>query len=641
MRKSGGYRSRLARGWYILRYHRPSQLVRRAVKIAGQRLGNRSSTARYADGPMVPPTVRADDGLARMARSRLSDRDPRLASLSGRALLDGEFCFLNERRHLPDPIDWRLESWPEAAHLWRFHLHYQEFLLDLVAEGLRTGEQVFWDRAWDIVGQWLASNRLTDKRLDSDAWHPYCISRRLPAWISAWMVAPPPRDALRAVVLGGIYQQSRYLSNHLERDLGGNHLLQNLRGLVIAGCFLECEETGRWLTRAARHLRRELTHQILPHGEHFERSPMYHAQMLAAILDIRDATSRVMPEISGLCQETAERMADFLDNILHPDGDIPLLGDSGLGEAPPMRTLLDRARGTAAAAAPPADASAACGNTGGCVVGDFWIFRSGKDYLVFDAGPVGPDHLPAHAHADLLNIEASLDGRRLIVDSGVFDYTDGPMRRYCRSSAAHNVLLVDGSDQCDMWSRFRMGYRGWPLSLSSGESCGFHWGRACHNAYRRRGVPVVGRWIACWPGGPWLCVDWAEGRGHHELTSRLHFHPSVRVEQIAGVGLRLVLPGGSYRLEFLAPGEVTVGQAWYCPCFGHRESCSVVQWRTTAELPRVCGWVLLPDDCTGTVSLEGNSVEDARVRWADGPHTVELCPTAEVPGAAGRIWATG
>jgi uncharacterized heparinase superfamily protein len=135
-------------------------------------------------------------------------------------------------------------------------------------------------------------------------------------------------------------------------------------------------------------------------------------------------------------------------------------------------------------------------------VGDYWTWRHERDYLLFDAGPVGPDHLPAHAHADLLNIEISIDGRRFVVDSGVFDYEDGPMRRYCRSTAAHNALEIDGASQCDMWSRFRMGHRGWPTSLFTGSEGGFDWTSAAHNAYRRLGAPTVGRWIACRPGGP-------------------------------------------------------------------------------------------------------------------------------------------
>lgn len=49
-----------------------------------------------------------------------------------------------------------------------------------------------------------------------------------------------------------------------------------------------------------------------------------------------------------------------------------------------------------------------------------------RRYLLADVGAVCRDDLPAHAHADLLSLELSLDGRRMLVDSGVGEYAAGP-----------------------------------------------------------------------------------------------------------------------------------------------------------------------------------------------------------------------
>ena len=249
------------------------------------------------------------------------------------------------------------------------------------------------------------------------------------------------------------------------------------------------------------------------------------------------------------------------------------------------------------------------------VVGDYWVYRDGGDCVLFDAGPVGPDHLPAHAHADLLSFEASLGGRRLFVDSGVSSYEDDPARRYCRSTAAHNVLQVDGVEQCDLWSKFRMGYRGHPFGFRSGREAGFAWARACHDAYRRVGVPTVGRWIGCRPGGPWLCLDWAEGRGRHELTLRLHLHPDVTVEPSANGEVRLLVGSRECRLRFLTPGKIAVADGWYCRGFGHCRPAPVIQFSTTATLPAVCGWSLWWDETQPNVRLEGTDPARIILHW--------------------------
>lgn len=621
-----------ARWWYVVKYHRWSQLARRLLERA-RRPTDRLIWARHCAKPAPSSlALRSDDSLARLAMRKVAFR--RAAGLAhADALLQGQFQFLNVSRHLSSPVNWRLDDWPDAPHLWRFHLHYQEFLLDLAARGVHEQSPAWFDRAWELVRQWIEANRLSHASELRDAWHPYSISRRLPAWIYLWSVCPPP-PAQREAVWASLFWQARYLEAHLERDLGGNHLLDNARALALAGAFGVGPDANRWLRKAAAILRRELAEQILPHGEHFERSPMYHAQTLEGLLDVGEATRHAAPDLSRLCRETSRRMAGFLQAILHPDGQIPLLGDSAFGQTLFPGQLL------AWAQEPQDDASsdapeAATDTTTARTVGDYWLYRREGDFLLFDAGPVGPDHLPAHAHADLLGIEVSVLGRRLFVDSGVCSYEEDEMRAYCRSTAAHNVLAIDGLDQCDLWSRFRMGYRGHGQGFRAGEDRGFAWARAGHDAYRRIGVPRVQRWVACRPGGPWFCVDWAQGTGTHQLTLRLHLHPDVAAVHVAHDELRLNMSRLSLRLRFLAPGDLRLDQAWYCPEFGQRIRSLVVEWTAPCKLPAACAWVLIWPDGTGEASLEQSGPHGPhgpngpQLSWREGGDTLVWQPMAQ------------
>ena len=623
-----------ARGWYLVRYHRASQLMRRVVSIARRRYEAKRGGGFYASGPVGKTRARACAGFERIARARKEEAGYRLRGIHGseecrggtREVFGDSFPpltvrFLNVRHSLPDPIDWRLECWPEASQLWRFHLHYHEFLLDAAADGT----EVALRGAWDVVEQWIENNRLSDPRVLFDAWHPYCISRRLPVWICLWTTSPPD-EPLRKQVLDSLWMQARYLAGHLERDLGGNHLLENLRALILAGCFLDCPEAEGWRHLAGRFLRDELAEQILPHGEHFERSPMYHAAMLDAVLDIRDAAGELMLETAALAAESAEKMGGFLREVLHPDGGIPLLGDSCFGETPSPAGLLGR---TGVGKGGPRSVRPTVAKRGGQCCGNYWIYRDEESVVLLDAGPVGPDHLPAHAHADLLTFEASFRGSRLFVDSGVGSYQDDDDRRYCRSTAAHNALEIDGTDQCDMWSKFRMGYRGWPSGLTVGETAGFFWAGATHNAYRRLGVPNVGRWFACRPGGPWICVDWAVGKGWHRYTNRLHLYPEVVAEQTGDSEVALKLEERTLKLRFFAPGEVAIEQGWYYPKMGYRQSAAVVCWRASTRRPVVCGWALTGNDAAGNADLDARDIRDLRIRWTDPDGATEL----RLPGA--------
>jgi uncharacterized heparinase superfamily protein len=198
------------------------------------------------------------------------------------------------------------------------------------------------------------------------------------------------------------------------------------------------------------------------------------------------------------------------------------------------------------------------------------------------------------------------------------------MRRYCRGTAAHNVVQIDDWDQFDMWSRFRVGYRGWPAKLRHAEENGIWWAYATHNAYRRVKVPVIGRWIACGRSFIWTCVDWALGDGKHQLTNRLHLHPDAKADVCGDTTVRISLSGVvPLYLHCLAVGRVELTKSWYCPHFGQRQEATAIEVVVTEALPAAMGWYLsAAESCPAKLSMREAgwrfSIEDAGLirSWA-------------------------
>ena len=599
------------RWWYVLRYHRPSQLAMRAIA----RLRRRARA--FGLGlPKTPPSLvkRETNALDNMLGRRLAER-PLQAHRYQRA--GHRVCVLNREHVFGDSIDWSCQRVPDVTRLWKFHLHSHEFLTELLVDG--QGEKqacVFWS----VICDWIENNLPRDPEIFDDAWHPYCISRRLPVWMMAWATHPPSTEVSR-IVFESMLLQLTFLERNLEWDLRGNHLLENLAALALGAVFVAGPAADRWGDRSSRLLRRQLEEQILDHGEHFERSPMYHARMLQVILDVRDATRQLRPELSAICDATARRMALWLEAIRHPDGGIPLLSDSAVDQTPACLPLIQRARGGTGTA----QQGTSLNSPRAEFHGTAWTWRDGPDFLLFDTGPVAADELPAHAHNDLLTIEASLGGQRLIVDSGTYDYGEGSMRAYCRSTRAHNTLQVDGLEQCDLWSRFRMGYRGWPSSVECGRTAEFSWCRATHNALRRGRVPETGRWLACRVGGPWICVDWVRGKGQRHLTHWLHLHPDVDVEQIAPDEIRVMIGTRRCRLRYHTPGKLVLERGFYCPEFGVRLEAPVVKWTAQAQLPSNVAWSLEWSDAPSDITVTPAD-GDTEIIWHQGSKTVRLQP---------------
>ena len=74
--------------------------------------------------------------------------------------------------------------------------------------------------------------------------------------------------------------------------------------------------------------------------------------------------------------------------------------------------------------------------------------------LVADAGPLGYLAIAAHGHADALAFTLSVGGKPILVDPGTFSYSSQPWRRYFRSTAAHNTVVVDDRDQSEYGGSF-------------------------------------------------------------------------------------------------------------------------------------------------------------------------------------------
>jgi uncharacterized heparinase superfamily protein len=558
---------------------------------------------------------------------------------ASRMLETREFRFLGLGFRAGTAIPWSGEPLSDSVasglvvaalpKLWFYHLNYCDFLnLDLS----RPEDATWLASALDIAVGWIRTNR--GRR--QIAWDPYPLSLRVVNWVKFI-----GRNARAAEALGrgadvrkmaeSIADQVSWLQGQVEEDLGGNHLLKNAKALLFAGAFLECAGSERWWSQGSALLARELDEQVLSDGGHVERSPMYHCQVLEDLLDVKALTAAVPQPlgcVTGL-QAAIARMASFLQAILHPDGEIPLLNDSAFGMAAPVRSLLMRA-----SALRPDSPDDSHGHVKGrpikgglessvtaTILSDSGYAvlrnRASSSFAILDCGPLGPDYQPGHGHCDLLSYELSLQGQRIVVDTGVSTYELGSNRLYERSTAAHNTIRIDGEEQAEIWASFRVGRRPAAGSMQSGDcesSLGrITWVRGRHFAYAHRNV-VHTRTIAATATNIWLVIDALEGQGWHQVDSFIHFHPSVAVESWSGeinleatitnrgeeeperVRPAYVLTHAGKRYVLVASGacETALGSSWYAPKFGRRERRPMISWMWRGESPARLTYAFAP-----------------------------------------------
>jgi uncharacterized heparinase superfamily protein len=527
-----------------VRHLRPGQVGQR-IRLRAQRMALDHSVplARrwLLDSPCQPGRRAAEPaavpgwpaGFSPLDAGLWRDGRTRAALRAGTLPLIGA-CHLSVPRDDAGTPSWAAANWqaPGAPLLWRFHLYYWDWAWALAGDHAEPDTRPLFRDIWTSWRSAVAPGR-------GPAWHPY------PAALRAWslcglyqpLVAGSP---LAGPFLAELATHAGFLRRNLETDVGGNHLIKDLKALAGLGVFFADDGLLRW---ALTRLDRQVRVQVLPDGGHYERAPAYHCQVLADLIDVAG-----LLRAAGLAEPTAlaeaiEAMRGWLGSVLTPAGDVPVLNDG----FPVSRRLL----AAIAPGAPPAGRLTVLPDTGLARI------SAGGWQVLADIGPPCPAELPAHAHADTLGCVAYLDGAPLLIDTGSSTYAPGEARDRERSTAAHNTAEVDGRDSTEVWGAFRAGRRARVSAVLAGEDGGAVTVEAAHDGYRfLPGKPVHHR---RWSVAPeeLRVDDTVTGQGRHRVTLRWHLPPGTGLRLASG-GAVATTAAGEIAVAMTAPGELAV-----------------------------------------------------------------------------------
>jgi uncharacterized heparinase superfamily protein len=545
-----------------IRHLRWKQLAYRPLRMAQYRFYQAfpQSTSRWTDATAVQKAPVASGIIRSVLEDYFFVRPMEDFDRQLQDLIDHKFTFLNRRLEI-DPIDWnrRYES-----HLWNYQLHYFNYAVPAARALVERGDEGAMRACRELIVSWMEGARIGK----SDGWDPYPLSLRAVNWIYAYSLIAGHYDDRRFLERwrASIYRQLDFLSSHLEYQHLANHLLKNVKALLIGGLFFKNEE---WLNKGESLLWREFEEQVLEDGGHYERAPMYHAQVLTDFLEcyaLVRACDRVPKH--GTIESRLRAMAGFLDAMSYTDGTLALFNDSANTEECGPETILE-------SSARIAGAHECCHmlsfpNSGYHI----WISRDGREKIIVDAGPPSAGYNSAHAHCDLLSYELWLDGRPFVVDSGVHGYGGDRFREYSRSTRAHNTVMFDDREQSEIWGTFRMARR---ARVGAVEVNGDERSWCFRGEYRPYydSQLVHKRHIERDADGRWHFTDRLVSGAAERATSFIHLHPEVQVE--AGDGLRvgcnlgqmqvLIEPFGAAGLKVIKGSEAPI-QGWYFPEFG-------------------------------------------------------------------------
>jgi len=526
-------------------------------------------------------------------RDALGDRTREQSRARAREAADGSVTFLNRTFNVTDGngVRWDDDRFEELPLLWALKLYAFEPLTWAV-EGFASGSEVPSLRSTfdDWLRDWIESVEIGRPGYLRGTWTPWAVSLRILRWSRylAWRQAGEPPAAFRRA----LYRNALFLHNHVEWDVGGNHLIENGAALLVAGLVFE---EASWITAGENILAETAETQFLDDGCHFERSPMYHILTLTRYLTACDLTERSGRPVPVPLRTTAEAGTAFLEYLEPPDGSMPLLNDSVHGQG---LALADCLRYASALGFRGEDSQqAAHVKTDPRLSSGYHWLRTDAGSLLVDGGAVGPPHLPGHSHSDTLSVLLWLGEQPVVTDTGTFRYADDSHRLYARGVRGHNTVQVGDTEPIALGGKYLMGPRPDPTTRAVDGTVSLFEGR--YDAAPFRG-PSYSHHRAVYAGSHWWLVrDTVSGHEGERVRSRLHLHPETDASMQPGGEIELAF--GESQTAVVHPVDGTrasITAGWYFPQFGVADSRDVLEChaeRSGAD-PVTLGYLITDED---------------------------------------------
>ncbi len=486
-----------------------------------------------------------------------------------------------------------------------FELSRLQFLPVLGKAHVLTRDESYRRTAKDLLSHWIQSNPVpvgVNWTLAMEA-----ALRAMSICFLLNLLSPirPEEQPWLDAVTRSLAQHLLYIEANLEFSylISSNHYLSNAVGLYCLSLFLDGEDMVARRQKYSHNIEAEMQKQVYDDGGDYEASTGYQVLVTqlftTALLLMRAEHQTPTPAFV----ERLRAMFRFLDTIASYSGELPHIGDCDDGRTELLvedleqmlllpvsdrntlrisyflgigQRLLGEGKGDG-------DDAAWYGLASGSAIpysqprvyigvappirifpkAGIGLLEQGSAELLFFATPNGIFGKGSHTHNDKLSFVLRLRGQEILCDSGTGCYTrDIATRNRFRSTAAHNTLLVDGTEQNRIFpgprGLFVLGNEATVSPIQHGRDARGSFLCASHTGYQSLGV-LHTRTIRVADGVPsFIIEDEVEGHGIHdfELNFQLTPHRTAKVSSAENAILCCILGDPEVQLTVAGPANL-------------------------------------------------------------------------------------
>ena len=412
------------------------------------------------------------------------------------------------------------------------------------------------------------------------------------------------RKVLRALMVHGDHLLENLEYGTLNGQvIASNHNLSNLVGLYwLSMAFPQLDTASVWRGTSQNLLEQEILQQMLPDGVNFESSIPYHGLTTELLLSAYAMSVHHKAPFSKNYYNRLKKATLFLHSMRQLSGRLPRIGDDDSGRVhlfsdytswprEDFDHLLAAAQHVLGTneiphnphaietifwAIPSHEITSSRAHQTPSLYNDagFGILKSKNQYFLLQNSPVGTRGFGNHKHNDQMAIEWCVDGFPVFVDAGSYLYTqDADARNLFRSTAMHNTVMIDDTEQHDMNPE-------WLFKLTA---CGegslqvsdntIH---AAHSCYEKLPDPVTWQRVASISDKGLKIEDYFECQAEHKIQWQFLIHPDTFVKEIKNT-IEISLPNKK-KIHLHNDSNIVwqLCDAWYSPGYGAKAPCAKI-----------------------------------------------------------------
>jgi len=544
-------------------------------------------------------------------------------------------------RNADEQLKWN-HNGPEDDIEWAWALNRHYPVTSLLSAYSETGNAKYIHYIDDFIKDWIIQSAPYPAVKSGTAmWRGLEVSFRVKVWskvfymfINSDYISP----ATELLILSAIPDHAHYARNFHGHT---NWLTMEMSGLATAAsAWPEYKKSKEYMDYTLSAMTESLKEQIYPDGTQTELTTHYHRVALVNFYLYYTICQKANISLPKYFTDEIEKMWNYLALVMRPDGNALLNNDSDLDYNKEriydvakdykrddwLYVATNEKEGT-----PPSNGPSFIFPYAGHLISrsgykleDHWSF--------FDIGPWGS----GHQHNDKLHLSISAFGKDFLVDAGRFAYKGEvaeKFRGYAKSSAGHNVLVIDNHGQMP-------GPKLTESAIPKNQyiiTPEFDYASESFNQYEGlEGTSKHTRALLYVRDEFWVVVDKIETDRPRNIKSLWHWHPQCDVQKLennkivgrhSGGQLTITPVGDNQgKVDFISGQETPKIQGWYSKKYNQYVPNTASIYSTDIDSDEVFVWLIKPS------KLENEKVQAKVISQND--EAVQL----EVINSTGGTW---